>query len=70
MPLGCDCYPGCWGAHSVDWPLIVGEWTKLRPYIHKVVPYGSWVQVPEGVRIELPYYYDALKEVQIIGGFD
>ena len=20
MPLGCDCYPGCWGDHSVLWP--------------------------------------------------
>jgi hypothetical protein len=23
MPLGrCDCYGGCWGDHSVDWPSI------------------------------------------------
>ena len=22
MPLGCDCYGGCWGDHSKDWPSI------------------------------------------------
>lgn len=21
-PLGCDCYGGCWGDHSKDWPSI------------------------------------------------
>ncbi len=22
MPLNCDCYDGCWGDHSIDWPSI------------------------------------------------
>ncbi len=22
MPLSCDCYPGCWSAHSKNWPTM------------------------------------------------
>lgn len=22
MPLSCDCYGGCWGTHSTDWPSV------------------------------------------------
>ena len=23
MPLNCDCYDGCWGDHSENWPRVI-----------------------------------------------
>lgn len=58
MPLACDCFDGCWGAHSKEWPVV--DYSKTRRhheqitgFIHGAVPYGSYVFVGEGlVRIE------------------
>ena len=56
MPLSCDCYPGCWREHSEDWMLI--EFTAgvdksvTRKAVRLVVPYGSYVEVEEGIRVE------------------
>jgi len=50
-PLGCDCYPGCWGDHSAEWPTIqfatAVEARVARDIIvrEKLVPYGSMVSV-------------------------
>lgn len=63
MPLNCDCYPGCWGDHSKDWPLIPLDErnaSQLRADVGRLVPYGSYVEVEGGIRIE-PGYSVAVK---------
>jgi len=58
MPLECDCYDGCWGNHSKDWPEVDYSGTQRRPsqvegFVHGAVPYGSYVFVANfTVRIE------------------
>ena len=59
MPLSCDCYPGCWGAHSKDWPLVINPYlTKadVRKIVMSVVPYGCYVTVEEGTKVENSHY--------------
>ncbi len=63
MPLSCDCYPGCWGDHSKDWPLIPfadHDKADVRAAVKGAVPYGSYVEVKEGIRVE-PGYQDRVK---------
>jgi len=49
MPLNCDCYPGCWGKHSKNWPFIEFETEEegRRLYVacskERIVPYGGYV---------------------------
>lgn len=47
MPLSCDCYPGCWATHSVDWPAIINGYLADELWKHanakRVIPYGSYV---------------------------
>ncbi len=62
MPLSCDCYPGCWCDHSKDWPFVPFDGTPLdardtQVAVQAVVPYGSYVEVKDGIRIE-PAYAD------------
>lgn len=59
MPLSCDCYGGCWGDHSAGWPLIENrsmDPEELREIVRSVIPYGSYVMMPEGMRVERPEY--------------
>ncbi len=59
MPLTCDCFPGCWGAHSKDWPLVVNPFLdreEVRKTVMAVVPYGSYVTVEEGTKVENESY--------------
>ncbi len=69
MPLSCDCYPGCWGVHSQDWPEIweprtmsQGEFYRL---VHKLVPYGSYVMMHGRVRVETADLH-ALVELHLV----
>ena len=57
--LGCDCYGGCWGDHSKDWPKLIfetiGETREAYRRCHQTetmgqhlprerrVPYGSYI---------------------------
>jgi hypothetical protein len=62
VPLSCDCYPGCWGDHSKDWPLVtLNPFTaeaasQLRGDVRHFVPYGSYVEVKEGIRVEPAHF--------------
>ena len=50
MPLSCDCWPGCWGVHSRDWPcLLVDRDSHLlaRQYLLTKDIYGSYVTMGE-----------------------
>jgi hypothetical protein len=64
MSLSCDCYPGCWGDHSKDWTLVEfkggADKSMTRAAIRLVVPYGSYVEMPDGIRVE-PGYQDRVK---------
>lgn len=45
MPLSCDCYPGCWGAHSATWPYLPDPHDQLRALVikGKLLPIGTFV---------------------------
>lgn len=55
MPLSCDCYGGCWGDHSMEWPSFVIPTSLIEKYeghpfkaVNEIVeaaglPYGSYV---------------------------
>jgi len=44
MPLSCDCYPGCWGVHSQNWPsILVPEGLTAQAVGELGIPYGSYV---------------------------
>jgi len=46
QPLSCDCYPGCWGDHSKDWPRINGELDEIESlfrFAHGILPPGTYV---------------------------
>jgi hypothetical protein len=61
-PLSCDCYSGCWRAHSADWPKIEFAnqeelqktiracWESLR------LPYGSYVSTRCELRLQTEEY--------------
>lgn len=56
MPLNCDCYPGCWGDHSVSWPKIIfrTEDGVRRAFLRcrDEFPYGTYVRCGLEVRVE------------------
>ena len=60
MPLGCDCYGGCWGDHSKNWPDI--NWTHERlEYLNSRRDlYGSYVVV-NGSRLPVAYTTDTTR---------
>lgn len=64
-PLGCDCYPGCWGDHSAAWPVIPfeSEHEGKRAYAivvkYKLAPYGAYVLM----RRELRFASTALRDI-------
>ena len=48
--LGCDCYGGCWGDHSSEWPMVLVPTVVGKALAHEVwarpdpiIPYGSHV---------------------------
>lgn len=67
MPLSCDCYGGCWGDHSQQWPRVAGTPTPVEQTKHqtvsaeamayyrlaqKVLPYGTYVFMSDHLRVE------------------
>lgn len=63
MPLNCDCYGGCWGDHSKNWPFIrfpnSNEANKAFRLCHKNIPYGTYVIMGIDIRFET----EAQKEI-------
>jgi predicted nucleic acid-binding protein len=55
MPLGCDCFPGCWGKHSEGWPQIEFKTKEAHDNARrwiiqtKALPIGSYVSVSDTV---------------------
>ncbi len=45
MPLGCDCYAGCWRDHSKHWPDIHWTHERLKYLRNRSDLYGSYVVV-------------------------
>lgn len=74
MPLNCDCYGGCWGAHSKNWPSILipkkmiagsesrypesGLMQRLLQKLSEPIPYGSYVIADGDFRFETTEYRD------------
>lgn len=56
MPLSCDCYPGCWGQHSLTWAKVVnsseGQAQSMFRSCVKVLRYGTYVRFGLEVRFE------------------
>ena len=74
MPLGCDCFPGCWGKHSEFWPTLHFETRAEHDEARKFVirnsayfPYGSYVSVGVDLRLETQEQADIVEEY-ITGG--
>lgn len=49
MPLNCDCYGGCWGTHSENWPAIRSSKEEIDRLFRmagreQVLPYGTYVR--------------------------
>lgn len=71
MPLNCDCYGGCWGDHSKDWPLVaftndyrtnpMPAWAR-KALLDSGIPYGSFVITNHGIRVERAEYVPVLVE--------
>jgi hypothetical protein len=84
MPLSCDCYGGCWGVHSKNWPHIKVTPEDLTPFKdshhpvmsflhavtkgHTLIPYGSYVISDKEIRVETEEYKAWLLEA--ISTFD
>jgi NTP pyrophosphatase (non-canonical NTP hydrolase) len=66
LPLGCDCYPGCWGDHSAAWPSIsfASEAACLAAYRivnqEGLADYGSVVCMPTALRFASEVRCDAV----------
>ena len=56
-PLGCDCYPGCWGEHSKHWhqlsPKSIDKIGDLMRLANKHTSYGRVVTLADHVRFQL-----------------
>ena len=69
MPLGCDCFPGCWGRHSEGWPRLTfdtdAEQEIARRLVikHNLVPYGSYITVGKELRLEEEKYVDLIRSM-------
>lgn len=52
MPLSCDCYGGCWGDHSKNWPDIAYTEERLAYLNSQSKLHGSYVvcQTPESYK--------------------
>lgn len=60
--LGCDCYPGCWGQHSAQWPKIVfapagsyGEAQSCAEEAHRLCHQEKEKYVPRPATDRLPH---------------
>lgn len=60
MPLVCNCYSGCWEAHSKHWPTVkIGPSDFLRhSELARVadIPHGSYVTIGNEFRCETQSY--------------
>ena len=61
MPLNCDCYGGCWGDHSEDWPSTPDESESMRKLAVLTLPYGTYVTVDGYLRVETQELLNQLK---------
>lgn len=53
MPLTCDCYGGCWGAHAKDRNWTPIEWTAERErYTFNRIEYGTYVIMNKRIYFE------------------
>lgn len=54
MPLSCDCYAGCWRAHSEAWPKVKtsGAYNNRGLMLLIGAPYGSYVTLSGEIRLE------------------
>lgn len=54
MPLGCDCYPGCWHDHSKNWPDLIFTEARWDYLINRRDLCGSFVMdgINGGIRVE------------------
>lgn len=57
MPLRCDCYGGCWGDHSKEWPRVEFDeaimiWLAKQPSHISSLYYGSYVVADGYIRFE------------------
>lgn len=54
MPLSCDCYPGCWDAHSENWFWVDSSHNvdELYRVAVRLLPYGTYVKMPDHLRVE------------------
>lgn len=43
MPLNCDCYGGCWGDHSKNWPDMHWTLERVKYLATRADLYGSYV---------------------------
>ncbi len=52
MPLSCDCYGGCWGDHSKNWPDMAYTEERAQYLVANNKLYGSYVmtQKPESYK--------------------
>lgn len=76
MPLSCDCFSGCWGVHSKNWPALhipqhlIDKHAEHRypdsvaagEIIHAcAIPYGSCVNVSGELRLETQELFQTVK---------
>lgn len=61
MPLDCDCYGGCWAAHSESWPRISAEAMAHYTLAQKVLPHGTYVFMADHLRVETAELVEELK---------
>ncbi len=62
MPLNCDCYGGCWGDHSKDWPSLTDINKSFRKLALQVLPAGTYVTIDNRLRVETPELVQILIE--------
>lgn len=63
MKLSCDCYPGCWGTHSENWPEIPAHlFSKIKSNLN----YGEYVFMEDKVRIEPTAYCRFLEQGNVL----
>lgn len=67
-PLSCDCYDGCWGDHSKDWPEVaIADEARLAE-AHRAcwkelhIPRGSYVAVRGALRLQTEEYKQKVVE--------
>lgn len=51
IALSCDCYPGCWGDHSEDWPQVDDPDGALYAKARATLSRGEYVKVGGTLRV-------------------